>query len=132
MFVPNWRRSVPWAAFSESVAPRMSRTFVDLDYRDHPGNTRGGGRILFQVGTGRDQDPSREFSYRRTDLEFLHVFPIFDKKRNFAVHVAASHVDPLNANGRLSVETLKLSPNTKTLSSSTRICLMRSRPCPLW
>ena len=66
--------------------PRLvyTRTFVDFDYRDQPGNTRGGGRVLLQVGTGRDQDPSREFSYRRTDLEVLHVFPIFDKKRNFA------------------------------------------------
>ena len=83
--------------------PRLvyNRTSVDLDYRDQPGNPRGGGRVLFQIGTGRDQDPSREFSYRRTDLEVMHVFPIFDKKRNFALRFAASHVDPLNAGGRV-------------------------------
>ena len=83
--------------------PRLvyTRGFVDLDYRDHPGNTRGGGRVFFQIGTGRDQDPSREFSYRRTDLEILQVFPIFDKKRNFAVRFAAAHVDPLNPDGRV-------------------------------
>lgn len=83
--------------------PRLvyTRTFVDLDYRDHPNNTRGGGRVFFQVGTGRDQDPSREFSYRRTDLEVIQVFPIFDKKRNFAVRLKAAHVDPLNAGGRV-------------------------------
>ncbi len=83
--------------------PRLvyTRTFVDFDYRDQPGNTRAGGRVLLQVGTGRDQDPSREFSYRRTDLEILHVFPIFDKKRNFAVRFSAAHVDPLNGDGRV-------------------------------
>ena len=83
--------------------PRLlyTRTFIDFDYRDQPGNTRAGGRVLLQVGTGRDQDPSREFSYKRTDLEVLHVFPIFDKKRNFAVRFSASHVDPLNGGGRV-------------------------------
>ena len=83
--------------------PRLvyTRTFIDFDYRDQPGNTRGGGRVLLQVGTGRDQDPSREFSYKRTDLDILHVFPIFDKKRNFAVRFSASHVDPLNGGGRV-------------------------------
>jgi outer membrane protein assembly factor BamA len=95
--------------FSDAEAPGLTRQprllytrgFVDLDYRDQPGNTRGGGRVLFQVGTGRDQDPSREFSYRRTDLNVLHVFPIFDKKRQFAIRFAAAHVDPLNENGRV-------------------------------
>ena len=83
--------------------PRLvyTRAFVDFDYRDQPGNTRGGGRVLLQVGTGQDQDPSREFSYRRTDLEALHVFPIFDKKRQFAFRFAAAHVDPLNGGGRV-------------------------------
>ena len=84
-----------------SRAWSTTAAFVDFDYRDQPGNPRGGGRVLFQIGTGRDQDPSREFSYRRTDLEVMHVFPIFDKKRNFAVRFAASHVDPLNAGGRV-------------------------------
>jgi len=83
--------------------PRLvyTRGFVDLDYRDQPGNTRSGGRVFLQVGTGRDQDPSREFSYRRTDLEVQHVFPIFDKKRNVAFRLAAAHVDPLNDDGRV-------------------------------
>jgi outer membrane protein assembly factor BamA len=95
--------------FTDAEAPGLTRqphlfytrTFLDFDYRDYPGNTRSGGRVLFQAGTGRDQDPSREFSYRRADLEVLHVFPIFDKKRNFAVHFAASHVDPVNEDGRV-------------------------------
>lgn len=83
--------------------PRLvyTRTFIDLDYRDQPANTRGGGRVLFQVGTGRDQDPSREFSYRKTELEVIQVFPVFDKKRGFAVRLAAAHVDPLNPGGRV-------------------------------
>ena len=96
-------------SFTDEEAPGLARqprlvynrSFVDFDYRDQPGNPRGGGRVLFQIGTGRDQDPSREFSYRRTDLDVMHVFPIFDKKRNFAVRFAAAHVDPLNAGGRV-------------------------------
>ena len=65
--------------------PRLvyTRTFVDFDYRDQPGNTRAGGRVLLQVGTGRDQDPSREFSYRRTDLEVLHVLPDLRQEAQF-------------------------------------------------
>ena len=66
-----------------------------------PATRAGAAACCFQIGTGRDQDPSREFSYRRTDLEVMHVFPIFDKKRNFAVRFAAAHVDPLNADGRV-------------------------------
>ena len=95
--------------FTDEEAPGLTRQprlvytrgFVDFDYRDQPGNTRAGGRVLLQVGTGRDQDPSREFSYKRTDLQILHVFPIFDKKRNFAVRFSAAHVDPLNGGGRV-------------------------------
>ena len=95
--------------FTDQEAPGLTRQprlvytrgFIDLDYRDQPGNPRGGGRVLFQIGTGRDTDPSREFSYRRTDLEVMQVFPIFDKKRAFAVRFAAAHVDPLNAGGRV-------------------------------
>jgi outer membrane protein assembly factor BamA len=95
--------------FTDAEAPGLDRQprlvytrgFVDVDYRDQPGNTRSGGRVLLQIGTGRDQDPSREFSYRRTDLEVQHVFPIFDKKRNFAIRFAAAHVDPLNDDGRV-------------------------------
>lgn len=83
--------------------PRMvfTRTFLDFDYRDQPGNTRSGGRVLLQLGAGRDQDPSREFSYRRADVDVIHVFPIFDKKRTFAVRVSAAHVDPLTDYGRV-------------------------------
>ncbi len=95
--------------FTDEEAPGLTRqptlvytrASVDLDFRDQPGNTRSGSRVYLQVGTGRDQDPSREFSYRRTDLEVIQVVPIFDKKRNFAVRFAASHVDPLNAGGRV-------------------------------
>jgi outer membrane protein assembly factor BamA len=94
-------------AYTEETAPGLTRQprlaygrlSLDVDYRDQRANTRGGGRYLVQWGLGQDQDPSRHFSYRRTDVEAEQVFPIFDKKRNFAVRVAASHVDPLNANG---------------------------------
>jgi outer membrane protein assembly factor BamA len=96
-------------SFTDKEAPELDRQprlaytrgFVDIDYRDQPGNSRSGGRVFLQFGTGRDQDPSREFSYRRTDLDVQHVFPIFDKKRNFAIRLAAAHVDPLNDDGRV-------------------------------
>jgi outer membrane protein assembly factor BamA len=95
--------------FTDEQAPGLARQprlvytrgFVDLDYRDQPGNPRGGGRVFFQIGTGRDQHPSREFSYRRTDLEVMQVVPLFDKKRGFAFRFAAAHVDPLNEGGRV-------------------------------
>ncbi|MGE0463150.1 MAG: BamA/TamA family outer membrane protein [Vicinamibacterales bacterium] len=95
--------------FTDAQAPGLTRqprllytrTFVDFDYRDQPGNTRSGGRVFLQVGTGRDQHASREFSYRRTDVEIIHVFPIFDKKRNFAVRLSGAHVDPLTEGGRV-------------------------------
>jgi len=95
--------------FTDAEAPGLTRqprllytrTFIDVDYRDQPGNARSGGRLFFQVGTGRDQHVSREYSYRRTDLEVIQVFPIFDKKRNFAVRLSAAHVDPLTDGGRV-------------------------------
>ncbi|MCC7123950.1 MAG: BamA/TamA family outer membrane protein [Acidobacteria bacterium] len=84
-------------------APRLlyARSFVDLDYRDHPINTRAGGRLLVEIGGWRAQDRSRAFSFRRTDVSLLHVFPIFDKKRGFAVRVAAGQADPLSDGGRI-------------------------------
>ena len=83
--------------------PRLAytRLYFDVDYRDRPRNTRGGGRYLLEWGVGYDQNPGGEFNYRRTNLFLEQVFPIFDKKRNFAVLVRAAHVDPLTADGRV-------------------------------
>jgi outer membrane protein assembly factor BamA len=95
--------------FTDEEAPGLenppdlaySRLYFDLDYRDRPDNTRDGGRYFLQWGVGYDQAPGGAFSYRRTDLFLEQVFPIFDKKRNFAFLFRASHVDPLNADGRV-------------------------------
>jgi outer membrane protein assembly factor BamA len=95
--------------FTDREAPGLTRqsplltarTFVDLDYRDQPANPRAGGRLLIEFGGARDQHASREFSHRRTDISLQHILPIFDKKRAFVVRVAAAHVDPVTAGGRV-------------------------------
>jgi outer membrane protein assembly factor BamA len=95
--------------FTDEEAPGLenppdlayTRLYFDLDYRDQRRNTRSGGRYLLQWGLAYDQNPGGEFNYRRTDLFLEQVFPIFDKKRNFAVVMRAAHVDPLNTGGRV-------------------------------
>jgi outer membrane protein assembly factor BamA len=83
--------------------PRLAYTrfYFDVDYRDQPSNTRSGGRYLIEWGFGYDQNPGGQFNYRRTDLFLEQVFPIFDKKRNFAVVMRAAYVDPLEGDGRV-------------------------------
>lgn len=66
----------------------MSGTFVDVDYRDQPGNIRSGGHFRVDYEYWRDQD-SRGYTFRRVRGEALHAFPIFDKKRVFVVRAIA-------------------------------------------
>lgn len=86
--------------FDESTAPGLerqpdywwSRVFLDLDYRDQPGNVRSGGHFRLSYDDWRDQQ-SYGFSYRDIYFEGLHAFPIFDKKRVFIARVVAQSLD---------------------------------------
>jgi hypothetical protein len=71
--------------------------FVEVDYRDQPGNPRSGGLFRAKYGAWNDRDMN-EFDFGRFDAEAAHFFPIFDKKRVFAARVGLSYVnnDPGN------------------------------------
>jgi len=66
--------------------------FVEADYRDYPGNARSGGLLRASFGTWKDRT-LKQFDFHRFDAEAAHYFPIFDKKRVFAVHVSLSYVN---------------------------------------
>jgi outer membrane protein assembly factor BamA len=66
--------------------------FIEVDYRDYPGNARSGGLWRASFGTWKDRT-LKQFDFHRFDAEAAHYFPIFDKKRVFAVHVSLSYVN---------------------------------------
>lgn len=78
--------------FSEQTAPGLARqpdfthgdVFVDVDYRDQPGNARAGGRYYASFERYHDVDFSR-YSFGRVDGDVQQFFPIFDKKRVIAL-----------------------------------------------
>lgn len=78
--------------FGDAAAPGLEAqpdfTYADLfgevDYRDEPGNARAGGRYALTLRRMSDSDLNR-YSFRSVDAVFQQFFPIFDKKRVFAV-----------------------------------------------
>lgn len=66
--------------------------FVLVDRRDQPGNPRSGGLVRASVGLWNDVDFNL-YDFRRFDAEVAHFFPIFDKKRVFAVRLGASYTN---------------------------------------
>ena len=82
--------------FTDQTAPGLDRqadywttgTFIDLDYRDQPGNVRSGGHFRADYEYWRDQD-GLGYTFRRIRGEALHAFPIFDKKRVIVVRAIA-------------------------------------------
>ncbi len=66
--------------------------FVEVDYRDQPGNARSGGLWRAQFGMWNDRDLN-QYDFGRFDGEIAHFFPIFDKKRVFALRVGVSYVN---------------------------------------
>jgi hypothetical protein len=71
--------------------------FAEIDYRDQPGNPRSGGLWRATYGSWNENELDR-YDFGRFDAEAAHFFPIFDKKRVFALRVSASYVnnDPGN------------------------------------
>ncbi|MGD9906136.1 MAG: BamA/TamA family outer membrane protein [Vicinamibacterales bacterium] len=88
--------------FDDTTAPGLDRTpdlrfaqaVAGVDTRDQRGNPRGGGLYRAAFGLYRGTQSS-DFDFNRIDLNAMQVFPIFDKKRTFAVNVVASKVDPI-------------------------------------
>jgi hypothetical protein len=80
------------ANFDDSLAPglftqpdyRYGEAFAEVDYRDEPGNARAGGYYVVAWRAYSDADLDR-YSFRLFDLEARQFFPIFDKKRVFAL-----------------------------------------------
>ncbi|HUR33467.1 MAG TPA: BamA/TamA family outer membrane protein, partial [Vicinamibacterales bacterium] len=70
--------------FTEQPDFRYTDVFATVDYRDQSGNARAGGYYSMTLGSYADLDADR-YSFRRLDLHGQQFFPIFDKKRVFAV-----------------------------------------------
>ena len=66
--------------------------FVEVDYRDQPGNARSGGLWRARYGAWNDRNMNR-FDFGRFDAEAAHFIPIFDKKRVFALRAVISYVN---------------------------------------
>jgi hypothetical protein len=88
------------AIFTDADAPGLidqpsflyKNLFFQIDYRDQPGNPRSGGLWQATYGSWDDRDLD-QFDFGRFDAEAAHFFPIFDKKRVFAVHMGVSYVN---------------------------------------
>jgi hypothetical protein len=63
---------------------RYSEAFVAADNRDEPGNARAGGQYTLAWRKYADLDLNR-YSFRLLDAHARRFFPIFDKKRVFAL-----------------------------------------------
>jgi hypothetical protein len=93
------------AMFTDADAPGLfdqptflyNNLFIEVDYRDQPGNPRSGGLWRAKYGAWNDREMN-QYDFGRFDAEAAHFFPIFDKKRVFAVRVGLSYVnnDPDN------------------------------------
>lgn len=91
--------------FTEITAPGLTRqpdywvsgAYLDLDYRDYPGNTRSGGHFRVSYDTWRDRQ-DYGYSFRDLRVEALHAFPIFDKKRVFIARMIAQSLDSPSGN----------------------------------
>ena len=91
--------------FSDVQAPGLldqptflyKNLFVEIDYRDQPGNARSGGLWRVIYGAWNDRNLN-EFDFGRFDAEAAHFIPIFDKKRVFVLRAVVSYVnnDPGN------------------------------------
>jgi outer membrane protein assembly factor BamA len=88
------------ALFSDIDAPGLvaqptflyNNVFVEIDYRDQPGNPRSGGLWRGTFGRWDDRD-LQQFDFHRFDAEAAHFFPIFDKKRVIALRLGLSYVN---------------------------------------
>jgi outer membrane protein assembly factor BamA len=66
--------------------------YLELDYRDSPGNPRSGGRHRVAVSAYRDRDAGR-YSFRRVDAEAMQLVPFLDRRRVIALRAMAALTD---------------------------------------
>jgi len=86
--------------FTDADAPGLDEqppflyknVFVEVDYRDQPGNPRSGGLWRATFGAWNESEFNL-YDFGRFDAEAAHFFPIFDKKRVFALRVGVSYVN---------------------------------------
>jgi Omp85 superfamily domain len=86
--------------FSEAEAPGLSEQppylykniFFLIDRRDQRGNPRSGGLFRVKYGAWNDREMNH-FDFGRFDAEAAYFFPIFDKKRVFALRAGVSYVN---------------------------------------
>ena len=86
--------------FTDADAPGLDEqppflyknVFVEVDYRDQPGNPRSGGLWRATYGAWNESEFNL-YDFGRFDAEAAHFFPIFDKKRVFALRVGVSYVN---------------------------------------
>jgi len=86
--------------FTDAQAPGLTdqptylykNVFVKIDYRDQVGNPRSGGLWQATYGSWDDRDLN-QFDFNRFDAEAAHFFPIFDKKRVFALRGRVVYVN---------------------------------------
>ena len=91
--------------FTEETAPGVTRqpdywwssAYLDVDYRDQPGNVRSGGHFRVNYDRWHDQQDFG-FSFNELRFEALHAFPIFDKKRVFIARVIGHSLDSPSGN----------------------------------
>lgn len=67
--------------------------FGAVDYRDEPGNARSGGYYVVSWRTYNDSDLDR-YSFHEFDAHLRQFFPIFDKKRVFAIQTQLTSTTP--------------------------------------
>jgi outer membrane protein assembly factor BamA len=87
--------------FTDPTAPGLDRqpdfletgTLLELDSRDQPGNPRSGTYITLLGARYRDLDDFG-YDFSRVGGEIQHYFPVFDKKRVFAVRGAFNRYEP--------------------------------------
>lgn len=66
--------------------------YVELDYRDFPGNARSGGHHRLSLSTFHDQS-SDIYNFRRVDAEAMQLFPFLDKRRVLALRAVVALTD---------------------------------------
>jgi outer membrane protein assembly factor BamA len=86
--------------YDEPTAPGLTRQpnflhgdlFLDVDFRDHPGNPRSGGHYRASVGRFHDRTLARH-SFHRTHLMATHYLPFLERQRVIALRAQVIMTD---------------------------------------